>query len=90
MVPLAAVVAAEDLAVDTYRMHCRYDPDAICTTRNVDAVVEEIPWNRPLQLGGSPLLAPLQTIADGLRQSGVAVVRPALLPGRIRPIPRKW
>ncbi len=53
MVALAAVVTAEDFAVDAYRMYFRYDPDATYATRNVDTMVEEIQWFRPLQLGGS-------------------------------------
>jgi hypothetical protein len=45
--------SGNDIADDAYRMYFRYDPDVTYTTRNVDAMVEEIRWYRTLQLGGS-------------------------------------
>jgi hypothetical protein len=39
-------------AADAYSDHFRYDPDATYVTRNVDTMMEEIRWLRPVQMSG--------------------------------------
>jgi hypothetical protein len=49
---MCASNAGHDAAVTAYKSYFQYDPDATKTPRDVDTMVAEIQWSRPLQIRG--------------------------------------